>query len=83
MREGERDAVVRTDVAADGTVNVEDACEFTGLKRTFIYKLMTDGKLAYTTVGRRRLIFRSSLRNLLRRDAVTPTADATPEDARV
>jgi excisionase family DNA binding protein len=49
---------------------VEEAVAFTGLKRTFLYKLMLDGKLPYTTVGRRRLLFRSGLRELLRRGAV-------------
>jgi excisionase family DNA binding protein len=59
-----------TRTAEEGAVSVADACRFTGLGRTYLYSLMDKGELAYTRVGKRRLIFRAALVALLRHGAV-------------
>jgi excisionase family DNA binding protein len=43
------------------TCTVAEACEVTGLGRTKLYELIGDGRLAATTVGRRRLVMVQSL----------------------
>ena len=47
------------------TCTINEACEVTGLGRTKLYELIRDGKLATTTVGRRRLVMVRSLLSLL------------------
>lgn len=47
------------------TVSVVEACRLTGLSRAFLYELMAQGALRFTCVGRRRLIFVRSLREML------------------
>jgi excisionase family DNA binding protein len=47
------------------TCTIDEAREVTGLGRTKLYELIGTGHLATTTVGRRRLVFVSSLRALL------------------
>lgn len=54
-----------SDLMGDGAIGIPEATEFSGLKRSFLYSLMCSGKLAYTTVGRRRLIPRRALVELL------------------
>lgn len=49
----------------DGTVGIDDAIKFTGMKRTLLYDLMTKGELQYVKVGARRLIPRKALVGLL------------------
>ena len=48
------------------TCSVAEACKATGLGRTKIYALISEGCLESTTVGRRRLVDVGSLRKLLR-----------------
>lgn len=43
------------------TCTVAEACEATGLGRTKIYELIGDGRIATTTIGRRRLVIVQSL----------------------
>ena len=43
------------------TCTVAEACEATGLGRTKIYELIGDGRVATTTIGRRRLVIVQSL----------------------
>jgi excisionase family DNA binding protein len=50
------------------TCTVAAACQATGLGRTKLYELIGAGKLATTTIGRRRLVLVRSLRHLLRAD---------------
>ena len=48
---------------------IDDTCRMTGLGRTKIYELIAEGKLKATAVGRRRLVFYSSIEALLRGQA--------------
>lgn len=47
---------------------INEACEATGLGRTKLYELIGDGRIATTTVGRRRLVVVRSLLSLLEPD---------------
>jgi excisionase family DNA binding protein len=47
------------------TCTINEACEVTGLGRTTLYELIGAGRLATTTVGRRRLVVVRSLLSLL------------------
>lgn len=60
----------RGDVTDEGSVTVAEATAWSGLPRSNLYELMERGELVYTKVGRRRLIMRRSLRDLLRRGLV-------------
>ena len=51
------------------TCTVSEACEVTGLGRTKIYELIGHGRVATTTIGRRRLIIVQSLLALVGIDA--------------
>ena len=55
------DIPVQTEIVGDGTLTIDDACDFTGLGRTILYDLMGRGDLPYVKVGSRRLIPRRSL----------------------
>jgi excisionase family DNA binding protein len=44
---------------------IDEACEATGLGRTKLYELIGDGRLATTTIGRRRLVIVRGLLSLL------------------
>ena len=43
------------------TCTVAEACEATGLGRTKLYELISDGRVGTTTIGRRRLVLVGSL----------------------
>jgi excisionase family DNA binding protein len=45
-----------SDILEDGLRTIEEAQEFTRLSRSGLYELMENGALAYTKIGRRRLI---------------------------
>lgn len=47
------------------TCTVAEACEATGLGRTKIYELIRNGRIATTTIGRRRLVVVQSLLSLV------------------
>lgn len=47
------------------TLTVSEALRLSGLGRTTLYGLIAEGKLASSTVGRRRLISYASLKALL------------------
>jgi excisionase family DNA binding protein len=51
------------------TLTIADAAEITGLGVSTIWRLIKNGKLDTTSVGRRRLIFFASLEALLSKDA--------------
>jgi excisionase family DNA binding protein len=50
---------------AEGTTDVKGAVAFTGLSRPELYRLMAAGKLAFVKYGKRRLIPRRALVELL------------------
>jgi excisionase family DNA binding protein len=54
------------DVLADGMMSVAEAMAFTRLGRTEIYKRMTDGSLPFARIGKRRLIPKRAVVELLR-----------------
>jgi hypothetical protein len=58
------------ELTREGTISVEDAIEFCSLSQSELYRRMDAGELLYTHVGRRRLIFRLSVREMLARNAV-------------
>jgi excisionase family DNA binding protein len=58
------------DVLAEGALGVPDAVNFTGMSRSDLYDRMTRGELPYTKVGRRRLIPRRALVEMLRKNLV-------------
>ena len=64
-------ATDRVELVSDGAAGIPEAEEFTGLGRSTIYGLMEDGSLAYVKVGRRRLIPRRALVELLERGLVS------------
>jgi excisionase family DNA binding protein len=52
-------------IVRDGTVDIAEACERTGLGRTFLYSLMDKGVLRFCKLGRRRLIPLAELNRVL------------------
>jgi len=48
--------------------SIKEACELTSLKRTHVYKLISEGRLATRKVGSRRLIIASSLQEFVEGD---------------
>ncbi len=55
----------RKDLASDGTCTIIEAAKFSGLSRSTLYGLMDKGQLAYAKVGKRRLIPRRALVELI------------------
>jgi excisionase family DNA binding protein len=58
-------ATMQEKVVGEGAVDVAAACEFTGLGRTYLYRLMERGAVRFIKVGKRRLIPRTELVRLL------------------
>jgi excisionase family DNA binding protein len=56
---------------ADGAMAINEAVELSGFSRSFLYKLMENGQLAYIKIGKARRIPRRSLLDLLERSLVT------------
>jgi excisionase family DNA binding protein len=54
----------------DGAMTVNDAVEWSGIRRTRLYQAMADGRLPSVKEGRRRLIPRVALRRLLAENLV-------------
>jgi excisionase family DNA binding protein len=54
-----------------GVMTVEEAAEFTRLSRSELYCRMERGELSYCKVGRRRLIPRAALVEMLRQGLVS------------
>jgi hypothetical protein len=61
------------DVLGDGTFNIEQAIAFSGLPRSNLYESMSRGELVYTKVGKRRLIPKRALIELMRRNLTSPS----------
>lgn len=57
-------------IVADGMVSVQDAVSFLGIKKSTLYKLMTDKELSYAKIGKRRLIPRIALIEFAARNLV-------------
>jgi excisionase family DNA binding protein len=57
-------------MVADGLRTIPEAQEFTRLSRSALYMLMERGELAYTRIGRRRLIPHRALVELAQRGLV-------------
>lgn len=57
----------RRELLADGAVSIQRACELSGLSRSTICRRIASGELASTRVGRRRLVPRRALDELLAR----------------
>lgn len=55
----------RQQVVADGALTIKAAEEFSGVRRSLLYKRMSSGSLAYCKVGRRRLVPRKALTQML------------------
>lgn len=64
-REGRE--MAKTDVVADGMLTVEEAAGFSKLSRAELYRRMSAGDLKYVKFGKRRLIPRRALVELLSR----------------
>jgi excisionase family DNA binding protein len=71
------DFTVDRGLLADGTVGVTEAAKFTGLGRTYLYALMECGELRYVKAGKRRLIPRAALTQMLAERLVDPTEEST------
>jgi hypothetical protein len=55
----------RQELASDGFMSVSAAVSFSGVSKSELYRAMGDGRLAWTPWGRRRLVSRRSLTELL------------------
>lgn len=64
----------KREVCAEGVIGVSAAQELSGLSRAGLYRLMSSRQLAFTKVGRRRLIVRQSLIDLLAQGLVEAVA---------
>lgn len=60
------------DVLEDGTLTIQQAVSFSGLPRTNLYEAMNRRELAWTKVGRRRLIPKRALVDMLRKRLTNP-----------
>ena len=69
-----------TELMTDGTFGVEAAKAFSGLGRTVLYELMSQGRLKYVKVGTRRLISKRSLIEVLA--SGLPAEESKPEAGR-
>lgn len=62
--------MVNREVAADGALSIEEAMKFTSLGRSELYKRMDAGKLVFVKIGKRRLIPKRALVELLAANVV-------------
>jgi len=53
------------DLWADGARDVKGACEFLGMSRSQLYRMMDDSKVVYALVGGKRLVAVRSMKRLL------------------
>ncbi len=68
------------EIVEEGAMTVADATAFSGLGRTRLYNAMATGRLAFIQYGRRRLIPRKALRELLAEELVGGESDLTNLD---
>lgn len=55
------DNKISVDLVGAGLLNVEQACEWTGLSRAKLYQLMEKGELPFVKIGRARRIPKRAL----------------------
>ena len=58
------------DVFGSGCMGVPEAVVFTGLGRSELYEMMSRGELVFTKIGRRRLVPKKALIEMLRQGLV-------------
>lgn len=63
------------EIVGEGLRTVEEAREYTRLSRSALYSLMERGELAYTKIGRRRLIPHRALVELAQRGLVVRSSE--------
>lgn len=56
--------------ASAGLLTIRDVTRYTRLSRTTVYGLMDSGQLVYAKIGRRRLVPRKELEDLIRKSTV-------------
>ena len=61
---------VAAEQVADGALNINEAVQFSRISRAELYRLMDRGELSFVKYGRRRLIPKNALRELLARHVV-------------
>lgn len=70
------DTAKREALLKDGALTIDEATAFSGLGRTRLYNAMKSGRLAFVQHGRRRLIPRKALQQLLAEGLVESTRPA-------
>jgi len=60
----------RLDLLSEGLLDVREAENFSGLKKSKLYNLMQTGELAYVKIGSARRIPRKALVNLMAKNLV-------------
>jgi excisionase family DNA binding protein len=58
------------ELVGDGLDRVDDACDFLGVSRAYLYRLMEAGELQYVKIGRTRRIPHRALVDLAARSLV-------------
>lgn len=54
------------------TAPVNEFCRLSGIGRSLVYEMISDGRLASITIGKRRLIVLDSYRELIERHRAAP-----------
>lgn len=62
-------------------LTVPDAVRFSGLNRSALYRLMSEGKLTPRKVGKRTLLLTDDLRNVLETAPAAPIRRTAPANA--
>ena len=63
------------DLLRDGALTVDEAVVWSGIRRTRLYAAMSDGRLPFVQLGKRRLIPRAALQDLLAEGLVVVTSN--------
>jgi excisionase family DNA binding protein len=76
MANGEKDMSEekQKELLNDGALTIDGAAEFAGVQRTFLYAKMGAGELPFTKCGRRRLIPKRALVEMLSKGLVAAGA---------
>jgi|GEM_PF-2513905 len=69
------------ELLSEGALGLDEAQRFTGLGRSYLYELMTSGRLPFTKCGSRRLIPKRALVELLA-DGLVGGVQVVPAGAR-
>lgn len=60
----------KLDLAENGAISVKEAARLLGVSRSLLYAMMETGKLAYARIGRRRVIPRKAIQEVLAENIV-------------